>query len=386
MIAIIMLLFVVVPILSLPITLIMYFFDKKSKGILYATLIGITLGIIVYYYIPFSNYDLYRHQLVVKQMMGRDIGYLIYYIKNSSLEFLPLVNMYVASRFNNPDLIQFWIVSLGYGILFYMLYDYRKISNVNTVVFIIITVFTIFGFNTLYFISGLWYYISIIIFSLAVYLEEIKKKNKILCYILYGVSVLFHNATFFAIAVLLIYRFMGSKLNFRTVVIAMAIFILPTLILELLNNWFNIKIFKSILDMYNAYLGNDRMFIYYRGRILIIEFTKLIVTIFAIIFQKEQSKTESINGFIVLLSICTLIMLPKSIVMIRFVMPIQFMGIVPLFDSLKKVTKKHFVFILFLMALDLFYVQYFYDRMYFQSFGNLFENRYYNNIFKIFEK
>ena len=383
MLGIASILFIIFPIISLPIILLLYFFDTKSKGILYSALIGLIFGIMVYHYIPFNNYDLYRHHLLVSSLTGKDLSYFIMFVKNTSFELLPSLIIYIASRFNNPNLIQFIIVSLGYGILLYMLYDYRKISKANTFVFITITVFTLFGFNTLYFISGLWFYISVILFSFTYYLEDVKHKNKILCYILYFVSILFHNATLFAIAVLLIYRLMKGKLTFKTILIAVLIFTLPALVLELLNNWFNVKIFKSILDMYNAYLGNERMNAYYHGRVLIIEATKLFITLAAIFLQKERKKGEGINGFVILLSICTIVMLPKSIVMIRFVMPIQFLGIIALFDYLKKVGKSQFVFIICLLFLNAFYIDYFHDRMFYQNFGNLFTDGYYQNLFTL---
>ena len=122
------------------------------------------------------------------------------------------------------------------------------------------------------------------------------------------------------------------------------------------------------------------------GNALYIEITKLIITILCILIQKERKKTSEINGFILLLSISTLIMIPQSIVMVRFIMLIQFIGIVPMIDCLKNLTKNKLILLFIILALSSIYIYYFYHILSPENFGNFFTEKIYDNIFSIFTK
>lgn len=380
------LLFLIFPILSIPIILIIYLFDNKKKGLVYSLLLGLSIGCIVYYFIPTQNYDLYRHHLVVINLFDTNITGLLNFIKNSNKELFVIIISYFVAVFKNVDLLQFIVVSLGYSILFYILYNYRKHVNCSILVFFIIFIFTIFGFNVLYFISGLWFYISVILFFLAFYMEKITKTNKIICYAIYFSTILFHNAFIFPIIILFIYKFFKEKINIKIIIICLLIVLLPTYILHFINSLFEIKIFSVIVKMYDAYLEqNNSMKQFYDGSIFVIEISKLLITLAAIFLNKNESKTTDTNGFIILLSLCTVLMMSKSIVMIRFIMIIQFIGIIPLMNYLTRINKNKLLFILTIVLLDIFYLYFFYKQFSYQSFGNL-NNSITKNIISIFNK
>lgn len=380
-------LFFIFPILSIPITFIMYLFDNKKKGLIYSLLLGLSIGFIVYYFVPTHNYDLYRHHLVVIKLYDANITDLLAFIKTSDKELLAILLSYFAAIFKNIDLLQFFVVSTGYSILFYILYDYRKHANCSIPVFFILFIFTIFGFNVLYFISGLWFYISVILFFLSFYLEYMKKTNKIICYTIYLMTVLFHNAFIFPIIILFIYKFFKEKINIKILIICCIIILLPTYILHFMNSLFEIKILSTITRMYDAYLEqNDSMKQFYDGSVFVIEISKLLITLAAIFLNKNESKkTDGINGFIILLSICTILMMPKSIVMIRFIMIVQFIGIIPLMNYLARINRNRLLFILVIVLLDIFYLRFFYKQFSYQSFGNI-NNAITKNIISIFNK
>ena len=99
-----------------------------------------------------------------------------------------------------------------------------------------------------------------------------------------------------------------------------------------------------------------------------------------------KKKTDNINGFIILLSICILSVLPQSIVMIRFIMLLQFIGIVPIFDALKKNTKLKLLYTFGIIVLTLIYSIYTYKLFKNQNFGTLFNYNIFQNIITIFRK
>ena len=115
--------FILFPIIGLPIYLYYYIFDKNKKGIFYSAIIGLTLGICAYYFVPKLDYDLCRHQLIVEELKGLKFSQFLIIYKQFELEFIPSLYSYIISLANNIDLLQFFVVSLGYAILFYILYD-----------------------------------------------------------------------------------------------------------------------------------------------------------------------------------------------------------------------------------------------------------------------
>ncbi len=363
MLIVCLLLFFLFPIIGLPVFLFFYLFDSKKKGIIYSLLIGVTLGIIIYYFIPPSNYDLFRHQLILKQVENLNFAQFLIKAKTIDLEIIPLIYSYIISLTSNYNLLQFFVVSLGYTLMFYMMYDYRKKVNISNPAFIIVVVFNIFGFNALYFISGLYYYIAIILFAFAFYNEYTKGGNKLLSYIIYFLTLFIHNSMFFIVAILFIFKLFKNKLSFKSIATCLLIFIFSYYVINFINNIFSSEIFATILNMYNVYIKeNYRMHKLYRGMIFFIEITKLIVIILSIVLNKNRKKSVKENSFIILLAISTILMMPKSIVMIRFIMGIQLIGIVPLMNYFSKgkinLVKLSLYIITFILGV--LYITYFY--------------------------
>lgn len=366
------LLFIINPLLSTPIVFLGYFFDKKKKNFTYALLIGLLLGIISYYFIPLRSYDLYRHHLVCYTLEGKSFTYLWKNINNFDLELFPVIYTYIVSMLKNINLQQFFIVTTGYTIIFSILYDYRKKENIKFIPFLIITCFTFFGFNALNFISGLWFYIALITLFLTLYLDYYCHwKNKII-YIMYIAILFMHTALFFPIVILLIYKIMGNKFNFRSLIICMLLFTLPTILLNLLTSIISNPILDNINWLLNVYFDNNNLMQrFYSGHAFYIEMIKLFISLWFVFLLRKEKKFENIKGFIIILSICTLIMMIKSIVMIRFIMLIQFLSVPFMIKYFSNFKKEKIWMIFFLIALTLYFSLFSFNIMLQQNYGNL---------------
>lgn len=373
--------FFLVPILGIFLVVLGFFIDSKKSSIGYALMIGLFFGIVSYYFIPPETYDLFRHHEVVQKVMGFSLQEFLNISKGmsaqlSEVEFLPLCISYLVGITGNVNLLQFVIVSLGYTILFYLLYDYRKESNISTFSFIILTFFIFLGFNALNFISGLWFYLATLIFALAFYFDYIKKKKKFLCYLLYIIPVLLHTALIFPLAILVLYKFFGNKLSMKVILITVCGLTFPIFILHFLNQIISIPLFMTIERMYHSYFTqNDSMYVFYGGITFLLEIVKLGIVIGAIYFQNKRYKYKGINGFILLLSIAILVMVPQTIIMIRFCMLLQFIGIVPLLDSFSSITKNKVLYLFVILFIT--FISFFYQMRLFtgQSFGELWSQR-----------
>lgn len=377
--------FALAPLLCLPIYIISYIFDKNKKGIIYSLLIGLALGIIAYYFVPKSGYDLIRHQKVVYELTGMSFTRFMSSIKNFDLEFIPLLYSYIISFFGNVNLLQFFVVTIGYSIILYILYDYRKIVKIKTIPFFLISLFTMISFQHLYFISGLYFYIAIIVFGLTLYCDYIKNKNKKICMIFYILTLFMHNAMFLPFGVLIIHKILKNKFSIKSAVLIAILFLASYFILDYVNTTFNNSITNNIMKMYNNYIENENHFkIYYSGSLYYLEIFKLAFVVLAIFLNKKAN--SSLTGYIITLALMTILMMFKSTVTIRYIMLIQIVGAIPIMDAFKNNKGQIKIFLTFIIiSLIGLYSIYYYSIFKDQSFGRLKYN-YYNNITNIFSR
>jgi hypothetical protein len=150
-----------------------------------------------------------------------------------------------------------------------------------------------------------------------------------------------------------------------------------------LNTYFPSSFSKTIMSMYNNYvLNNEHFKLYYSNSIFMFEIIKLILIIVTI-FLTQKEKSKEINGYILLLAFSTLLMLPKIIVSIRYIMIIQLLGI-NVISSINSSKNKYIKFILNLVILiaGLIYMYYYIKIFSTKNFGYL-EDEFYKSIFEL---
>ena len=104
--------FVIIPILSIPNTIVGMLTDRKFYK-LYVALFSIAMGLLAYNMLPIPEYDLSRYYLTMEDYSGND------FISNiqsifTRLDSLSYLFMYVISLSGNVRLLQFVGVSIGY--------------------------------------------------------------------------------------------------------------------------------------------------------------------------------------------------------------------------------------------------------------------------------
>ena len=124
-------LFCLCPLFGFILSIFLYFYDKNKNGIIYSLIIGISFGILAYHFIPVQTYDLVRHHNIVIKFMYLPTEKVLTYLKILNLEFLPKIYSLLIAHTKNIDLLQFFVISTGYTILFGILQDYRKKSKIK---------------------------------------------------------------------------------------------------------------------------------------------------------------------------------------------------------------------------------------------------------------
>lgn len=388
MILLMSLLFLAIPLLSLPIILVAYFRDIKHRG-LYSLFLGLFFGIIAYYLKTPDDFDLVRHHQIVDSLTILNINDLINMLFQSNEPLTLLIN-FIVSRFNNVDILQLLVVSIGYWILFYIIGDYAKRKSANIYTLFLTLLFTLSSFTFINFASGLWNYLAMLIFSLAFYWENISLKNKKLCYLIYAITPLIHTSMFLPCFLLIIFKLYNEHLNLRLIIVTVALFIFQPILYFVIHYFSNITLFSQLESMYQAYFINGAQFTnLYGGNVMVMETSKIILYIIVayLLRKKLPRPIEKIRSFIILLSFVTLLITPSSIVSIRFVLLIQFIGSILLIEilSYKKNFTKNILILYMVIASFIF--------LYYQSltlkglyFGGLTPNNLITNFYQIINK
>ncbi len=380
--------FCICPLFGFLLSLFLYFVSKNKYTFVSSLIIGISLGILSYFFIPLKTYDLVRHQSIVINFMGLSGKSMWTYFERIDLEFIPKVYSLLISYTNNVNLLQFFIVTSGYTILLYIMNDYRKKCNISTPFFIVVTMIIIFGFHVLYFFSGLYCYIAFIIFALAFYFDYEKGKSKYVCYFLYLFSLLIHNSIVFPLVILIAYKLLNNKINFKLILFGIIIYFGAFFILNLLNTYLDIKIVNQLYYMLYAYTARNYLFIQFYSRyVLLIELLKVIFIIICIyLLSKRKQYHSKTIGYIIYLTVFTLILMINSRIMIRYIILIQFISIASIMDYLSSNKRKPLIIYVMLFCMTIIFGGYFFHLLHDMNFGNLFSDKIFSPIFTIFSK
>ena len=324
-----LILLVTFPFFGLIGSIFLYLKAKTPKQIvLFSILFGALFGFFAFNLTPENTFDIVSHHEKVEAFRGINSldGYLEI-SKNIDLEPVPNMLSFIASRFENANILQFIVATIGYSLLLYVLADYKNKKNLNQKRFLPILFLIIFGQSTLYYFSGLYNYLAINIFAFAFYLDYGKKK-KITPYILYILTVFVHSGMVMPLAVLLFYKLIITRnrsIFFMIASIASVTLVMffSTEILSFFIKNFNFSFLTSIRDTLSNYIVKDIIFQrFYHG-----------------ILKKDKKRKEI--GYIIMFAISTLFLLTRTVLMARFAALVLFLSIVPIMDTVKDLNTKN---------------------------------------------
>ncbi len=343
-----LILLVTFPFFGLIGSIFLYLKAKTPKQIvLFSILFGALFGFFAFNLTPENTFDIVSHHEKVEAFRGINSldGYLEI-SKNIDLEPVPNMLSFIASRFENANILQFIVATIGYSLLLYVLADYKNKKNLNQKRFLPILFLIIFGQSTLYYFSGLYNYLAINIFAFAFYLDYGKKK-KITPYILYILTVFVHSGMVMPLAVLLFYKLIITRnrsIFFMIASIASVTLVMffSTEILSFFIKNFNFSFLTSIRDTLSNYIVKDIIFQrFYHGFGLMVDISKIIFSIGISLYILKKDKKRKEIGYIIMFAISTLFLLTRTVLMARFAALVLFLSIVPIMDTVKDLNTKN---------------------------------------------
>lgn len=194
-------LFLVMPIMVIPLIMIGLIKDSKHS-LVYSILMALYFGIMAYNLIPDESMDLYRYFYWMKyQYANMNLTeYMQIFWTNNKIVFTFL--LFIVSHMQNYHLLPFFCIWMAYTIVFYTITDFAKTNNIKPIytIFVLIASMSIIRFVD--WCSGLAQFLAIVIVFLAIYLELIKGKKGWQYKLLYVVGLLIHSS----VAILIIFR------------------------------------------------------------------------------------------------------------------------------------------------------------------------------------
>lgn len=233
---------------------------KKTKIILFTYVI--VLSILSYLFRPFCVIDLtnlqgylkpYYSHLTWNQMVDNMLN---------TPDFARYFYFFLIAKTGDPNLLQTFVTTIVYSIIFYTIYDYSKLKNYDTkVVAKTVFLFMMFG-QYIDLISGIRSTTAFALFYFCIYREFFQNKSILINIPLYLLSFGFHIAVVPAIGIRLLFLIFQKEQNFIKKLLNFLIFILIVAIglkyggyiLEATSNKANIYLSTSVYTTVNGYI------------------------------------------------------------------------------------------------------------------------------------
>lgn len=182
----------IILLLELFFVLLFPFIGKKNLK-RYFLFVCLVLSGVAFFFQPPDNFDLYRHYQTLDNFRANGWTAVknIYFFSTAPVYalYFYLISMLPSNRFL-PAITVFITYYLTFSLIYKISLKYR-VSKKNIM---IAFTFVIFGLDYLSAISGVRNILAFSIFSYCLYYDLVEEKNKILCFIVYGMMCLLHNS------------------------------------------------------------------------------------------------------------------------------------------------------------------------------------------------
>ena len=369
-------LFIISPILSMPVVLLGLFLEKKHKRY-YCFLLSVMIGIICYYIVPNQGMDISRYYEYLDEIRYLPITEALKGI-SSQTEIITNLFFYVISQLNNNSLVVF----------FSSLIDYCKIKDLTNKQINMIIIYAMITIWIIPNILGIRYAIAMVVFLLAIYLDMVKQKKNIIYKLLYILPILIHSSTILFLIMRLILLISNRKTKILIIAIIVLISATPDFIFTLTQNLPGANIVESVSKSVQNYLIDGKETF---ENINLLKIGLAIGFAFALYGIKEKvPKENKLYNFTVLMLVLSLAFCYSPTLCIRLIDFTNLLFILMLIEigSIKELLKAKnniitFYFIIMLLISLRTQIIYFKQP---ESYNNLIPDKIATNVFSIFNK
>jgi hypothetical protein len=295
-------LFLIYPILTVPLILTGSIVDKKNR-IIYMTLLAFDIGLISMQLDP-SKYGLdlnvyFSIMDIMKQIKWET--FIQTYI--SQKEFLTNILYYIFASIGNYHLWTFTATFICYSIMFYIITDYSTIKEISSKQYWIMIALVILFYNNILALTGVRNNFAMMIYLLAVYKEFFREDKNFLYKLLYIIPCFIHMSMALGVVLRIILIFY-KKTNKKYIIALLMVYALsPTIVLSIASKLNGTAIFSDLYEKTVTYSNSGANILNnVYNLIKIIAFMNLFI-IFEKIYINQESKIRNITELICLFTL-----------------------------------------------------------------------------------
>lgn len=311
-------LFFFFPLITVPLILYLYLKYEKYRTY-FSSLLGIAVGFIAYHMVPPVSFDLYRIQDEIIRAKGLPTDGAVILLQNSAEPVRDAI-IYLVAQLGNPDLLQFFIVAIGYWIIFYIVGDSSARAHLSWKMTMLVLLTVLLSLTAVSFFSGLWNYFAMILFSLGFYLQIMRNYKAPIPIILYVLAIFVHTSVLFPVILLAVFLLLKRKISITLFVIMIAAFSLPSIISVLTSLAPDLPLVSQLDAMFKSYFGSkSSLDIEYGPRVIMLELFKLVpIILISTMFKFKISEEKDTQKFSFLLMFAIFAIIISSILFLRY--------------------------------------------------------------------
>ena len=355
MIAIISIIFFFFPVFSILPIFLGLSLDKKYERI-YAIFFSIIVAIILYYMIPDTDMDLYRYYRTMNEFSNMSLMK-FWQAYGTSAELLANFVLFLFSKFHNNSLIMVFTTLTSYGIIFYILFDYLKITKLGKIERLSILCFVLSTFLIVYNITGFRFCLARLIFFLAIYLDYFKNQKNIITKILYIIPIFIHSSSVTLVLVRMFMFLFKNNIGFKETIIILLISISPNYIIAILSHFTNISFLSTLSSRAEIYLSGA-----YSGmsNIYLLQLALMFFLLGIVLYEKKKRiGNQKFINFSLIILLISLFYIKTNSIATRFILISTTNSFIFLQDILGKLKPKNrLVIISAMLAFTFMYLLY----------------------------
>lgn len=320
------------PIISIPLNVLGMIISHGRIRKCYGFLFAFSLAIMAYLWIPNEGMDLYRFHRQVKMLGGFDFSQLGILMGEKIEPLHYLIEFFVAQT-GKINLLQFFVIWIGYSGLFWLICDYSENHGVKHGRFVLLLLYAFTAVKYIDFVSGLWFNLAMICTAIGIYLN-FSKKTKLLQYLFYCIAVCLHIGTlyFMIIMVLLMKIRLFKRIRLSSIILIIVVALSFGALINVVGGIFGADspIAKMAGVMYDAYFVDGGL---YGGLDL---YVRIATMIFGLILATLAHKIEALrdySGFVFYFSIYAIVTAVGAEIFVRYAFLIAILSL-PLINML----------------------------------------------------
>lgn len=295
-------LFLIYPILTVPLILTGSIVDKKNR-IIYMILLAFDIALISMKLDP-SGYGLdlnvYFSTMDIMKQIRWETFFQTYI---SQKEFLTNILYYIFASIGNYHLWTFIVTFICYLTIFYIITDYSKIKQISNKEYITMLLLLILFYNNLFAITGLRSSMALIVYIFALYEEYFKENKKLIYKILYIIPCFIHMSMALGFVLRIIMIFYKKPHKKYIIALLMVYALSPAVVLTIASKLNGMAIFSDLYAKTNSYSGSGANILNNTYNLVkIIAFMNLFV-IFEKIYINQESKIRNVTELIFLFTL-----------------------------------------------------------------------------------